>query len=189
MNRIALVFAMLGIASNAFAVGIAGTVLTTGGQPVFPCVIDVTDRQTGQKVNVANNNTLANGTYNLVLPTGRYDLLFKPPIGNHVFQGAFQDARPNNNVVTVNMSLPTGHYLKGKVVTRLGAPLQATDIRFKDATGALVGEVQDNGALADGTFNTLVIPGLYTAEIVPPMANHKVPIELLNQNLNADIDL
>jgi hypothetical protein len=189
MKRTALALALLAIASNAFAVGIAGTVLTTGGQPVFPCVIDVTDRQTGQPVNVANNNTLANGTYNLVLPTGRYNLLFKPPIGSHIFQGTFQDARPNNNVVTVNMSLPTGHYLAGRVVTTLGAGVGLTDIRFKDATGALVGEVQDNGSLADGTFNTLVVPGLYTAEIIPPIANHKVPREMLNQNLNADINL
>jgi len=189
MKRTALALALLAIASNASAIGIAGTVLTTGGQPVFPCVIDVTNRQTGQKVVVANNNTLANGTYNLVLPSGRYDLLFKPPIGNHIFQGAFQDARPNNNVVTVNMSLLTGHYLTGKLVTTLGAPVSPADIRFKDATGALVGDVQDNGVLADGTFNTLVVSGIYTAEMAPAITTHKVPQERLSQNLNADINL
>lgn len=189
MKRLALLLTALGIAATAHANGITGNVLKTNGQPVWPCNIDIVNRQTNQPVIIAGDTTLPNGHYNLVLPDGRYNLTFKPVIGTHTFQGLFNDARVQGNTVTVNQSLPTGSYFKGKLVTSTGAGVGFADIRFKDAFGNLIGTVQDNGSNADGTFNTLVVPGIYTAEIVPAVADHKVPIEMLSQNLNADINL
>jgi hypothetical protein len=189
MKRLALLLTALGIATTAHANGITGNVLKTNGQPVWPCNIDIVNRQTNQPVIIAGDTTLPNGHYNLVLPDGRYNLTFKPVIGTHTFQGLFNDARVQGNTVTVNQSLPTGSYFKGKVVSTTGTGIPFTDIRFKDAFGNLIGTVQDNGTNADGTFNTLVVPGTYTAEIVPAITNHKVPIEMLSQNLNVDINL
>src|SRR5262245_35402471 len=114
MTRIALVLTLLGIATNAFAIGVQGNVLKTNGQPCYPCDIDIFNRQTNQPVIIAGDSTQPNGHYNLVLPNGRYDLVFKPGPTSHTFQGTFDDARVESNTVTVNMSLPMGQYFKGK---------------------------------------------------------------------------
>src|SRR5262249_27166641 len=48
---------------------------------------------------------------------------------------------------------------------------------------------QDNGTNPDGTFNTLVVPGLYKAEIIPALTQHKAPVQMLNQNLTVDVNV
>src|SRR5439155_408888 len=120
MRRFAppLALLALALATNAGANGIQGTVLKTNGQPVFPCNIDVFDRQTGQKLNVNGNATAANGTYNMILADGRYNLVFKPTIGAHVFQGTLQDQRVQGNTITSSITLPLGQYAFGKVVDK-----------------------------------------------------------------------
>jgi hypothetical protein len=188
MKRLALLLTALGIATTAHANGITGNVLKTNGQPVWPCNIDIVNRQTGQPVIVPGETTLVNGHYNLILPDGRYDVTFNPGPTSHTFNGFARDTRVQGNTVTVNQSLPPGFYFKGKVTSTTGTPLALVDFRFKDALGNLA-TAQDNGSKADGTFNALVPPGVYTAEIVPAIADHKVPIEMLSQNLNADINL
>src|SRR5262245_48518226 len=155
MIRIALVLALLGIATNALANGVQGNVLKTNGQPCYPCDIDIFNRQTNQPVIIAGDSTQPNGHYNLVLPDGRYNLVFKPGPTSHTFQGTFDDARVQANTVTVNQTLPIGQYFKGKVVTTTGAGVPFVNFRFKDAFGNLLGTVQDDGSNADGTFNVL----------------------------------
>jgi len=125
----------------------------------------------------------------MILPDGRYDLLFKPTIGAHVFQGTLQDQRVQGNTITSNITLPLGQYAFGKVVDKNGVGVPFTDIRFKNSAGALPTNVQDNGTNTDGTFNTLVDPGTWTVEIIPANADHKAPVEVLNQNLTVDVNL
>src|SRR5262249_14965370 len=150
------------------------------GQPVWPCDLDVTNRDTGQPVAVTSDSTLPDGHYNMVLPDGRYNLLFKPKIGTHTFQGFLQDQRVQGNTITSNITLPTGTYAIGKVVDKNGAGVPFTDLRFKDSAGNTPNNVQDNGTNADGTFNALVDPGTWTVEIIPANSNHKVPVEFLS---------
>ena len=183
MRRFAILLAGLAFASTASANGIVGTVTKTGGAAVWPCNIGIVNRQTGQPVAVSSDSTLPNGTYNLPLPDGRYDLTFKPKIGTHVFQGVLQDQRVQANTITANIQLLVGRYLSGKVVGTNGVGVPTTDIRFKTSTGVTPTNVQDNGTLADGTFLTLVDPGLWIAEIIPANATHKAPIEIPNVDL------
>src|SRR5262249_9192981 len=132
-------------------------------------------------------STLVTGHYNLVLPDGRYNLTFTPKLGTHVFTGLFNDARVQANTVTVNMSLALGQYFTGKVMSTTGVGQPFTDIRFKDAAAKLA-TTKDNGTNGDGTFNTLVAPGLSTAEISPARTQHKAPIQMLSQNLTVDVN-
>lgn len=176
-------------AAPAAAFGIQGTVTKTTGGGAYPCDIDIIDRQTGLPVVYPGDTTIASGAYVLNLPNGRYDLRFIPAPGSHVFNGDARDVRVNSNMVTQNMSLPTGHYLNGRVVDTGGAPVAGTNIRFKDAGGNAPNNVQDDGAGADGTFHTLVDPGVWNVELIPPVASHRVPVERPAQNLTADVNL
>jgi hypothetical protein len=190
MRRISILLALLAFASEASAFGITGTVSKAGGGAVWPCNIDIVNRQTGQPVVVTNDSTLANGTYSLTLPSGRYDLTFKPKVGTHTFQGFMQDVRVNSNVVTASIALPVGKYLTGRVVGTDNVGVPFTDLRFKTSTGITPTNVQDNGTNADGTFTTLVDPNLWIVEVIPANADHKAPVELPNINMtSADVAL
>src|SRR5262249_46236263 len=189
MKRIAIGLTLLVLATSAGANGIQGNVLKTNGLPVWPCDIDITNRDTGQPVIVTSDSTLPNGHYDLVLPDGRYNLLFKPRIGQHVFQGFLQDQRVQANTITSNITLAMGQYALGKVVDKNGAGVPCAATRSRAALGSPPNQVQDNGTNADGTFNTLVTAGTYTVEIIPANADHKAPVDFPSQNLTVDDNL
>ena len=78
MNRHAIALLALLLAAPASALTLSGTVTKAGGGAVWPCDLDIFNRQTNQLVNLTNDSTLVNGTYNVTLPAGRYDVYFKP---------------------------------------------------------------------------------------------------------------
>jgi len=174
----------------ALAFGVQGTVTKTGGAPVYPCDIDIFDRQTGLPVIVTSDSTLPNGSYTLTLPNGRYNLLFKPDPGTHAFDGEFLDARVQSNTVTANVTLLTGVHVQGCVRGLDGLGVAGANIRFRDDAGNAPINVQGSTSQADGTFATLVDAATtWNVEIIPPLASHRAPVELPAVPLGADVDL
>jgi len=171
----------------ALAFGVQGTVTKTGGAPVYPCDIDIFDRQTGLPVIVTSDSTLPNGTYTLTLPNGRYNLVFKPTPGTHAFNGEFLDARVQSNTVTANVTLLAGVYVHGRVCGQDGIGVAGANIRFRDDAGNAPTNVQGSTAQADGTFSTLVDASTtWNVEVVPPLASHRAPVEIPGVPLTAD---
>ncbi len=175
--RAFLTLLLLGFAVPAHAFGIQGHIQHTSGQPLYPCDIDVFDRQSGLPVTITGDTTLPNGNYAVTLPNGRYVVKFRPPLGQHVFQWEEPDVRINNNTLTFNLSLASGKYVSGRVVGPDGFGVPNTNIRFKDLFGNAPNNVQDDGTNADGTFLTLVDPGFWQVEIIPALAQHRVPVQ------------
>lgn len=171
------------LAGSAHAAGITGNIVNGFGQPQYPCDIDVFDRSSGAPIAVTGDSTLPNGNYAVTIPNGRYVVKFRPPIGAHVFQWTEPDVRVNNNTLTYNLNLPVGRYLSGRVVGPDGLGVPATGIRFRSAAGDAPTNVQDDGTNADGTFLTLVDPGLWNVEIIPALAQHRVPREIRDVSL------
>src|SRR5262249_25222683 len=81
--------------------------------------------------------------------------------------------------VTTNQVLVAGRYVTGVVDGPGLVPVVGAAIGFHDAaTGAAAAQVQDRLTDAGGNFRTLVVPGTYDVEIVPPQASRRVPVEL-----------
>lgn len=175
------------VAGPASAAGIAGTVIDTNGQPVWPCDIDIIDRATGQTAPVTNDSTLANGTFNITLADGRYDITFKPRKGRHLFQAEYLNLRLQGGTQGLNPILPYGKYFTGRVVDVNGAPVPFTNIRLKNAAGVAPAFLQDSNNNADGTFNVLTTAGIWNVEIVPALTSHKAPVLIPSVNLNNDV--
>lgn len=187
--RLATLLGLLSLAGSAHAFGIQGTVFTTSAQPVWPCDIDVIDRATNLMVPITNDSTLTNGSYNLTLPNGRYDVFFKPKAGNHIFKGEVRDQRVLNNTLVVHMTLPFGKYVAGRVIGTDLAPVAAANIKFVTSAGATPVNVQDSATNPDGTFNSLVDAGVWNIEVIPPTLTRKVPVVFLNSNATVDLNL
>lgn len=186
--RLALTLALLLAAPAAHAAGISGSIFGSTGAPMYPCDIDVFDRNSGAPVAVTGDSTLPNGNYAVTLPNGRYVVKFRPPIGQHWFQLDELDVRVNNNTVVMHRVLPRGQYLSGRVLGPDGLGVAGANIRFKDAAGNAPNDVQDDGADANGVFQTLVEPGVWNIEIIPPLASHRVPVQLpATDLLSADV--
>jgi len=184
-----LLLLLLAIPGSAAAIGVQGNVSKAGGLGVYPCDIDIVDRQSGLPVVIAGDTTLVNGDYNLPLPNGRYDITFKPKLGSHLFYGFVVDARVNNNTLVFNLFLPAGKYVTGRVLGPDNVGVNFTNIRFRTAAGAAPTNVQNNNTNPDGTFTALVDAGTWNIGIIPATAMHRAPIELVGMDITGDLAL
>lgn len=187
--RLTTLVGLLTLAGTAHAIGIQGSVFDSNAQPVWPCDIDVIDRATNQMVNITSDSTLPNGNFNMVLPNGRYDVFFKPKVGNHIFKGEFRDQRVNNNTLFLSVSLPRGIYVQGRVLGTDAAPVAAVNLKFATAAGATPTNLQDSATNPDGTFRSMVDAGIWNIEVIPANATHKVPVLFTGANVTSDLNL
>lgn len=190
MNRLVVLLMSLILAVPASALTLSGTVTKAGGGVVWPCDLDIINRQTNQTVLITNDSTLVNGTYNVTLPAGRYDVYFKPRKGQHIFQGIYLDVRLTTSNLVINPVLPLGKYVSGRVVGVDGLGVSGANIRLVSPTGAAPVNLEDSGTNPDGTFATLVDPGIWDVGIIPALAARKAPLLFPDQPMStADVTL
>ena len=190
MNRLVVALLALVLAAPASALTLSGTVTKAGGGAVWPCDLDIFNRQTNQLVNLTNDSTLVNGTYNVTLPAGRYDVYFKPRKGQHIFQGVYLDVRITTANIVLSPVLPLGKYVTGRVVGTDGVGVAGANIRLVSPTGAAPVNLEDSGTNPDGTFATLVDPGVWDVGVVPALASRKAPLLFPDQPMTtADVNL
>jgi hypothetical protein len=190
MNRLVIVLLALCLAAPASALTLSGTVTKAGGGAVWPCDLDIINRQNNQVVALTNDSTLVNGTYNVTLPAGRYDVYFKPRKGQHIFQGIYLDVRLSTANIVLSPVLPLGKYVSGRVVGTDGVGVAGVNIRLVSPAGAVPVNLEDSGTNPDGTFTTLVDPGIWDVGVVPTLASRKAPVLFPDQVLTtSDVNL
>src|SRR5262249_43128483 len=171
---------LAGIATQATAATLNGRVTGPGGLGVFPVDIDVRDSNTHVLLATSGDTTNATGNYTITVPTGRYDLTFKPSVASHLFT-LVRTAINVTTVTTTNVALTAVRFASGKVIAANGAPVTGATIGFVVAgTATPAAQVQDGLTDALGDFKALVTPGTYDIDIVPTLASRKVPREILS---------
>lgn len=184
MKRLIMMLGLaLTMAGRADAFTLSGTVTRSIGGVVYPCDIDVRDRDTGVLIPTPGDTTLANGAYVLTLPNGRYRVAFVPPVAASLMPIEFPDVRINNSDLTLNASLGPAHWVSGRVVDGGGAPVDVVNLNFHDAVGNTPNNVFSDKSNANGDFVTAVDPGVWDIDFIPPTASRRVPILVPGVNL------
>jgi len=178
VNRWIGLLAGVVLASPAHGFALSGTLTTTGASPVYPCDIDVHDRDTGVLVPTVADSTLPNGSYSIDLPNGRYRVAFKPPPASHQMPVEFPDVKVEGAGVTLSAVLGPAHWIQGRVVDATATGIEAVSIGFHDAAGNTPDNVFDDKSDPDGTFLTAVSPGVWDVDLVPPIATRQVPTRI-----------
>jgi len=168
---------------------ITGLVTNPDGLPVEDVDLDCYDISTGLKRITPSDNTDENGIYQIVLPSGTYDIDFKPPaVPPYLAPVRAYNIAINNDIV-YNITLSSGVLLSGNITSASGAPIADIDI---DAYNILFGEYSPlSGDYTDslGNFSTVIAPGAYDIEIEPPFIRHLEDILIENLNLYNDTSI
>jgi len=136
---------------------LSGRVKDSNGAGINHLDIDVDDSATGRRILTPHDKTDANGDYQVVAPSGVFDLTYQPPEGNRSVAVRLLSA-PINADTTVNVSLESGFFVSGWVVDEGGAPLYDIDLDADDLlTGLRINTPRDNTDLT-GHYS-IVIPG------------------------------
>src|SRR5262245_58814238 len=116
----------------ALAATITGVVLAEGGAPIGNVDIDFIDLCSGDNVFLASDHTAADGTFNITIAAGTYEVHFVPPPGSPLCAGEVQDYVVSASAGMGVVTLHPGTLVSGTVLTpSLGAAANV-DIKWVD---------------------------------------------------------
>jgi HAMP domain-containing protein len=167
---------------------LSGTVKDINGVGVFNADLDVKYTTTGFKVVTPSDNTDTLGNYEVIVPSGLFDIFYKPPVATRLAPVMIDSASITNDTI-INVTVHPGVLLSGTVRNGAGFGIVGVDI---DATEVLTGlDVPLAGDHTDslGVFGTVVVPGTYHIDIEPPKTRRLAAQRLLNLSLSQDTSI
>ena len=140
---------------------ITGTVVSSTGVPVSGTDLDV-DTSPGQfRVYTANDTTLPNGTFSMVVPSGTYTLSALAPVGSTLTGAMTAPFTVTGNVALGNVTLPQGVLLSGSLTNFFTLPEANCDIDLLNPiTGASYPLTSDLSSV-NGTYSVRVPQGVW----------------------------
>lgn len=148
--------------------------------------LDVIDPPTEEELFTPDDNTDNSGTYQLVIPTGVYDIAFKPPVIPPYLAPVYLENQIIVSDVVIDVTLPYGVLLWGLVQNNYQVGVAGVDIDAVDTADTtdvpLVGDFTDG----NGEFATVVAPGTYNLEIKPAKTRYLAAALFPDYSLNVD---
>jgi len=146
---------------------VSGRVTDPRGSGVWGVDIDVEDSITGIPLDITNDHTDPNGDYDIVLPTGTFNIEYNAPPGVKLVSEIRRFVLVQNDLV-IDIVFEDGFYLSGRVTNNLGAGVNQVDIDVDDVvTGLRIITPRDNTDI-NGDYQVVVPAGLFNITSEPP---------------------
>ena len=163
---------------------LSGTVAGPGGA-VNNCDLDVVDSVTLGKLVTPGDKTNSSGFYEVIVPTGIYDLDYAPPVSTRLAAVIRKNVHIVGDVV-VNVSVPPGVLLDGTVRSSSNAVVADADIDVFDAVTKATVPVGGDKTNFNGYYGMVLVPDAYDFEFEPPKARRLQAKKITNVSVIAD---
>ncbi len=168
MSVLALAGAFSAVAAAAT---LTGTVRNEAGAGLANVDLDFINLCTGDNLFLVGDKTAADGTFSVVVPTGRYDVHFTPPAGSVVAAGDQQELSVALSVSLGIVTLHPGTLVSGTVRTPSLSAAPGVDLKFvNQATDRRVYLTKDVTNVS-GQYAVRVPPGTYDIDFRPTLAS------------------
>lgn len=167
---------------------LSGRVTGPNGDPVGTVDLDVRDPDTGTKIATIRDDTDADGFFDLTVRFGEWDVLFRPPEGSGA--GGSRVSRVDLTVGrTLDVQLPRGYVVTGRVERFDGIPIRLADLDFDDVDRRTRAPVSGDATSADGRFRVVVPEGTHHVSVSPPPGLPLAPATRAEVAVFGDVDL
>lgn len=167
---------------------LSGRVTGPDGAPVAGVDLDVVDPVNGQGIPTVRDDTDAGGFYGITVVPGLWNVEFSSALGSGV--GPLRVDGVDLTADTVlDVRLPRGHSLSGRVVTEQGRGVFHTDVDARDRASRRPVPLSDDDSDFSGFFVVNVPEGNLDLFLTPPDGAPLAPIALYGRDVNADLDL
>lgn len=167
---------------------LSGQVLDPFGGPVVAVDLDVRDPRGGIRVATVRDDTDADGRFATTILRGTWNVVFRPALRSGV--GPLQvDGVDLTTDAIVNVTLPRGFVVSGRVVREEGPPIYFADLDFEDPDGARRIPTADDATRSDGSFDVNVSEGTRHVFVNPPRGLPYAPTAIYDVNVDRDLDL
>jgi len=169
------VLVLAAVAATAGADTLRGKVSTSDGTPVGGADFDVFTLD--GVLLAADDNSDPDGTYEIMLPPGRYDLICEPAIGSGLAPQAQRGILVAGEL-QLEWTLPPSHRVLGRVVGPAGGGVSGADLDLDRADDGSRQPVLGDRTSLFGTFAAYVAEGTYDVTVFPPPETGLAPARL-----------
>lgn len=146
---------------------VSGYVTDPNGSGIWNVDLDVTDSNTGDPLNISGDHTDPNGYYDIILPTGTFDIEYNAPPGVKLVSEIRRNVVVQSNMV-IDVSFEEGYYLSGRVTDDQGIGVAQVDIDVDDSdTGLRIVTPRDD-TNGNGDYQVVVPAGIFDVTFEPP---------------------
>ena len=165
---------------------LVGVIEDESGNPVESADIDVRDPLTEEVIETSSDNSDANGSFSILVPTGEWLIEVDPPLGSSLVSRVFTiQVFPGPNDAGT-LSLESGVEFSGMTSTNQAQPVPEVDLDFIDSlTSIEIPTVHDN-ADSNGNFAVQIPIGTYDVQFRPPFQSGLAPHQLESVVVTAD---
>lgn len=164
-----------------------GRVLDHTGAPLADVDLDFRDPETGEQLATSNDDTGPDGRYATTVIRGTWDVVFEPPAGSG--SGALRvDGVDLTKDAALDVTLPRGFRLTGRVETEDGFPLANIDLDVEDGTGRRIPTSGDDTDFS-GNFALTVPEGTFHVFATAPTGLPLAPAARYDVGVDRDTDL
>lgn len=167
---------------------LSGTLTDSNSTPVFNADLDLKYTSTGVKLFTPGDNTDISGLYQIISPSGQFDIIFKPPVASRLAPIRI-DSNTISSDTVINAVVPEGVILSGIVQNSSAIGVWPVDIDAKDPiTGAGIPLTGDH-TNDTGFFSMVIVRGSYDLEIEPAKALRLSAVKIYGFTINADTSI
>ncbi|MGE4619207.1 MAG: hypothetical protein AAEJ04_05295, partial [Planctomycetota bacterium] len=168
---------------------LVGLIQDSNGDPVSGADIDVRDPITDEKFVTSGDNTNGSGIFEVLVPSGSWELEVDPPQGSSLVSSLSLITVPVGGVDLGVLILPAGFTVGGTVVNVAGAVIPDTDLDFFiAATGVEIPTAHDN-ANSSGVFSVQVVPDTYDIAFRPRFFSGAAPLVVESVTVDSETNL
>ncbi len=169
---------------------VQGTVTDLGFFPILDADLDVRPAGERAKLFTPQDNTAADGSYQLMLPPGLYDISANPPPGQPYASATARSVLVGaSDVVVPNLALPPGVELRGRCRDTGGNPVAGVDVDVDSLPYLLRLETPGDVSDAAGNFRPLVSTWKFRVTLSPPVATRLLPVRFDSLQITGARDL
>lgn len=166
-----LLLILCGLPGSAMALNVTGQVRNEAGVGLANVDVDFIDLCTGDNLFLSGDKTAADGSFNVVVPAGNYDVHFTPPSGSVVVAVDRQDLTVSAAVHLGIVTMPAGTLVSGTVRTPALAAAAGVDLKFVDRVTQHRVYLSKDVTNASGQYSVRVLPGSYDIDFRPTLAS------------------
>lgn len=167
---------------------LSGTVTDSNSTPVFNADLDLKYTSTRVKLFTPGDNTDALGLYQIIVPSGQFNITYQPPVLSLLAPIQFDSVIISLDTV-INVVVPDGVLLSGIVRNGSGIGVSGVDIDAKDPVTGVSIPLTGDHTNDTGAFSVVIVSGSYNLEIEPPKIRRLSALKINGFTITADTSI